>query len=65
MSFIKRLMPVVCALTLSASASHAIGWPANYQGVMLQGFYWDSYTDSKWTNLESQADELSKYFKLI
>lgn len=43
----------------------AIGWPANYQGVMLQGFYWDSFTDTKWTNLESQADELSKYFKLI
>lgn len=45
--------------------SHAIGWPENYEGVMLQGFYWDSYTDTKWTNLESQADELSKYFKLI
>lgn len=43
----------------------AIGWPSKYQGVMLQGFYWDSYTDSKWTNLEAQADELSQYFKLI
>lgn len=43
----------------------ALGWPENYQGVMLQGFYWDSYTDTKWTNLESQADELSKYFSLI
>lgn len=38
---------------------------ANYQGVMLQGFYWDSYSDTKWTNLTSQADELSTYFKLI
>lgn len=43
----------------------AQGWPANYDGVMLQGFYWDSYNDTKWTNLTSQADELSKYFKLI
>lgn len=43
----------------------AQGWPANYDGVMLQGFYWDSYRDSKWTNLESQADELSQYFKLV
>lgn len=43
----------------------AQGWPANYGGVMLQGFYWDSYNDTKWTNLTSQADELSKYFKLI
>ena len=32
---------------------------------MLQGFYWDSYKDTKWTNLESQADELSQSFKLI
>lgn len=43
----------------------AQGWPANYGGVMLQGFYWDSYNDTKWTNLTSQADELSKYFSLI
>ena len=21
----------------------AQGWPAQYDGVMLQGFYWDSY----------------------
>ena len=54
---------IVCTLaTLSLSAQ---GWPAQYDGVMLQGFYWDSYSDSKWTNLTSQADELSQYFKLI
>lgn len=52
------------ALTVSADAI-AAGWPAKYEGVMLQGFYWDSYNDTKWTNLEAQADELSKYFKLI
>ena len=43
----------------------AQGWPANYGGVMLQGFYWDSYQDSKWTNLTNQVDELSSYFNLI
>jgi alpha-amylase len=43
----------------------AQGWPENYDGVMLQGFYWDSYTDTKWTTLESQADELSQFFNLI
>lgn len=48
--------------TLAVSAQ---GWPANYGGVMLQGFYWDSYADTKWTNLDSQADELSQYFDLI
>lgn len=43
-------------------------WPSKFEGVMLQGFYWDSYkgTDnSKWTTLTSQADELSESFKVI
>ena len=52
-------------ITLTTLTTMAQGWPEKYEGVMLQGFYWDSYTDSKRTNLESQADELSKYFKLI
>ena len=43
----------------------AQGWPADYSGVMLQGFYWDSFNDSQWTALESEADELSQYFSLI
>ena len=41
------------------------GWPSNYGGVMLQGFYWDSYNDSKWTNLEAQVDELAEFFSLV
>ena len=44
---------------------HAQGWPSKYQGVMLQGFYWDSYGDTQWSNLSNQADELSKYFSAI
>lgn len=44
---------------------HAQGWPKDYKGVMLQGFYWDSYQDTQWSHLENQADELSKYFSLI
>lgn len=24
------------------------GWPANYDGVMLQGFYWDSQKETNW-----------------
>ena len=43
----------------------AQGWPAQYEGVMLQGFYWDSYSQSQWVKLERQADELSQYFKLV
>lgn len=43
----------------------AQGWPENFQGVMLQGFYWDSFSDSKWTRLETEADDLAPYFKLV
>ena len=41
------------------------GWPADYGGVMLQGFWWDSYDAAKWKNLTARADELSQYFDLI
>ena len=41
------------------------GWPANYDGVMLQGFYWDGYADAQWTQLERQADELATTFDLV
>ena len=54
---------IVCTLaTLSLSAQ---GWPAQYGGVMLQGFYWDSFSQSQWVKLENQADELSQYFTLV
>ncbi len=43
----------------------AQGWPGNYGGVMLQGFYWDSYGPTKWTRLTAQADELAQYFDLV
>lgn len=43
----------------------AQGWPSEYGGVMLQGFYWDSFTESQWTRLEAQADDLAPYFSLV
>ncbi len=43
----------------------AQGWPSQYEGVMLQGFYWDSFSQSQWVKLEKQADELSQYFSLV
>ena len=43
----------------------AQGWEENYSGVMLQGFYWDSYSATRWTKLEKQADELARYFDLV
>lgn len=61
----KHLFTLIFTLMGLPLGIMAQGWPANYGGVMLQGFYWDSYSDTKWTNLTSQADELSKYFNLI
>ncbi len=52
-------------LLLLPLRSMAQGWPSAYGGVMLQGFYWDSFNDTQWSLLESQADELSRYFNLI
>lgn len=43
----------------------AQGWPSNYKGVMLQGFYWDSYEDTNWAVLEKQASDLATSFDLI
>lgn len=48
-----------------STQSDRIGWPANYEGVMLQGFYWDSFEDSSWVNLQAQSDEISEYFDLM
>lgn len=32
---------------------------------MLQGFYWNSYAETRWIKLTSQADQLAEYFDLI
>ena len=50
---------------LLAATSMAQGWPENYKGVMLQGFYWDSFDDTNWKILEKQADDLAASFSLI
>ena len=53
---------VFCFVAIAAMAQ---GWPENYKGVMLQGFYWDSYDDSQWSALEKQANDLATSFDLI
>lgn len=60
-----RKLSTLIATMLLPLAIMAQGWPASYGGVMLQGFYWDSFIDTQWSNLESQADELSEFFDLI
>lgn len=67
-TFSKFMLPLLALLLLCAPKAKAEGeyaWPANYDGVMLQGFYWDSFKESKWTVLEANAAELSSYFNLI
>ena len=54
---------IICHLATNSVAAQ--GWPAQYGGVMLQGFYWDSYDDSQWTVLKSQADQLNGTFDLV
>ena len=60
----KKIYSTLVALLATANM-FAQGWPANHSGVMLQGFYWDSYSESKWTKLEAQAPELGQYFNLV
>ena len=58
--FLLSLIIVLGSLPMLAQ-----GWPSQYEGVMLQGFYWDSFSQTQWTKLEKQADELSQYFSLV
>lgn len=60
----KKLFTSAVALC-AAMSSMAAGWPANYGGVMLQGFSWDSYNYSQWTVLESQASEMKGFIDLV
>ena len=53
------------ASMLIAISAMAQGWPANYGGIMLQGFYWDSYDYTKWDNLTNRSEELGAIFDLI
>ena len=41
------------------------GWPSMYGGVMLQGFYWDSYKPTRWSTLTDNAQELGQYFDIV
>jgi alpha-amylase len=60
----QRLYSTIISL-LCTLAVMAQGWPQNYGGVMLQGFYWDSFNDTQWTRLEKQADDLATTFSLV
>lgn len=61
----KAVLAAVIAAGSVSFGADAIGWPANYEGVMLQGFYWNSWKETGWSKLEAMSDELSQSFKLI
>ena len=56
---------IICHFSFCPTGALAQGWPSQYGGVMLQGIYWDSYADTNWSTLESQAAEMSQFFNLI
>lgn len=60
----KKIYFTLIALLASINM-FAQGWPANYSGVMLQGFSWDSYDYSQWTVLEKQADDMKGFIDLV
>ena len=60
----RKIYATIIAL-FTAMQMSAQGWPADYKGVMFQAFAWDSYSETQWPQLESQADEISEYFDLV
>ena len=56
-----------CVITRDSGGGPAAGkgWPSMYGGVMLQGFYWDSYKATRWTELTDEAQELGQYFDVV
>lgn len=64
MIIMKKIYFTLLALLTSINM-FAQGWPANYSGVMLQGFSWDSYDYSQWSVLEKQADDMKGFIDLV
>ena len=61
----KRTLLLFSLFQLLTTGAWSQGWPSQYGGVMLQAFYWDSFNDTQWALLESQADELAGTFDLV
>ena len=56
---------LLLSIVSDTQSLRAQAWPENYGGVMLQGFYWDSFSASQWSKLEGQADDLASSFSLV
>lgn len=62
----KRLLNLLSVIALWLFTSQVFAQvPSQCKDVMLQAFAWDSYTETKWTNLTPQAEELGKSFDMM
>lgn len=61
----KKLLKTLLLTLAMPLAAQAQGWPTSYEGVMLQGFYWDSFKETRWTKLQKQAPDYNGYFSLL
>lgn len=57
----KKFYISLIAMLAFATSAMAQGWPSNYAGVMLQGFYWDSFEVTNWQLFTQDADRLSTF----
>lgn len=65
----KKLFTTVMLFAAALFVANAQA-PQNAPDIMLQGFYYDSYTDkgygrTKWTDLTSQAQEIAETFSMV
>lgn len=61
----KKIVKTLLLTLAMPLAAQAQGWPSSYEGVMLQGFYWDSFKDTRWVKLQKQAPDFNGYFSLV
>ena len=57
-----------CVITSQGGGGGVVagkGWPAMFGGVMLQGFYWDSFNATRWSTLTDKAQDLGQYFDVM
>ena len=61
----KKIVKTLLLALAMPLAAQAQGWPSSYDGVMLQGFYWDSFKDTRWVKLQKQTPDFNGYFSLV
>lgn len=61
----QKIRILAFALLFGVLNAFAEYWPEKYGGVMLQGFYWESYDETSWAELTAQSDDIAAYFDLM